>query len=180
VSSSPDDFAAQQAAFLLEQRAALEALGHPVFAVAGLPIHALSAFDQEGQRGAVVLHAVGQVRLSVHSMNPLGPLEDVVRAMLAASLFETSATNATSEDEMRAEIETRIAGARERAAAVTVLPRSFAVDGDEVEFTFATLASLWVAAADHDGARLAVMSVGVAPDGLGLETVVDPASHLPA
>lgn len=177
---SADDFAEQQEAFLAQQRAALASLGHPVYAVAGVPLHGISAFEQEGVRGAVALHAVGQVRLSVHSMTPLtGPVEDVVRAMLAASLFETSASGATTQDELRAEIEKRIAGARERAAAVAVGSRPFPVDGAEVAFQFATLAGLWVAATDHEGVRLAVMSVGVAAEGIGLEPVADPASHLP-
>lgn len=178
--SSSSDFSAEQAAFVAQQRAALNGLGHPVYAVAGVPLHAVSAFEQEGTRGAIALHAVGQVRLSVHSMTPLtGPVEDVVRAMLAASLFETSATEAKTQDEMRTEIEARIAGARERAAAVTVSSRSFPVDLVDVEFEFASLAGMWVAAADHNGVRLAVMSVGVAPDGLAVESVADPASHLP-
>jgi hypothetical protein len=175
-----DDFTVEQQAFVAQQRAALAALGHPVWAVADVPLHGISAFEQQGTRGAVALHAVGQVRLSVHSMTPLtGPVEDVVRAMLAASLFETSASGATTQDELRTEIESRIAGARERAAAVAVGTRTFQVDLVDVEFEFATLAGLWVAAADHNGVRLAVMSVGVAPEGIALAAVADPAAHLP-
>jgi hypothetical protein len=162
-------------------RAGVAALTHPVYAVAGLPIHAIGADPRSVNNGAFAQHGTSAWQITVQTAPvPLEDAADGVRGSLLPLLLDQSPMTSTSEAELRAQLVARHQAADRAVAAIPVAVRIVQVDGVGVEFAFGDAGEWWAAAGHHAGVRLIVWGHHAPSDDLALVSVADPVAHAPS